>query len=176
MCRSCVGTTVVEELCAFGIRAVQEVYAAWNNITLHSTHCGCARTRIRIRQLSHAVGVIRGIGVGVVQKSQSAANCAVSADKVGNIVIRIQAKPGAKQNAVTDVGSEAVGVQISAPPVEGEANTELVKYMAAVLGVRKSDVSLDKGSRSRQKTVVVTRGTLTVEEITEKLKQELVTH
>jgi uncharacterized protein YggU (UPF0235/DUF167 family) len=45
-----------------------------------------------------------------------------------------------------DVGSEAVGVQISAPPVEGEANTELVKYMAAVLGVRKSDVSLDKVS------------------------------
>jgi hypothetical protein len=37
----------------------------------------------------------------MVQKSQSAVNCAVSADKLGNIVIRIQAKPGAKQNAVT---------------------------------------------------------------------------
>jgi hypothetical protein len=37
----------------------------------------------------------------MVQKSPSAANCAVSADKLGNIVIRIQAKPGAKQNAVT---------------------------------------------------------------------------
>ena len=43
-----------------------------------------------------------------------------------------------------DVGSETVGVQISAPPVEGEANTELIKYIAAVLSVRKSDVSLDK--------------------------------
>jgi hypothetical protein len=45
-----------------------------------------------------------------------------------------------------DVGNEAVGVQINAPPVEGEANTELVKYMAAVLGLRKSDISLDKVS------------------------------
>jgi uncharacterized protein YggU (UPF0235/DUF167 family) len=44
----------------------------------------------------------------------------------------------------SDIGNEAVSVQISAPPVEGEANTELVKYMAAVLGLRKSDVSLDK--------------------------------
>jgi uncharacterized protein YggU (UPF0235/DUF167 family) len=35
-------------------------------------------------------------------------------------------------------------VQISAPPVEGEENTELVKCMATVLGLRKSDVSLDK--------------------------------
>lgn len=45
-----------------------------------------------------------------------------------------------------DIGNEAVGVQINAPPVEGEANTELVKYMAAVLGLRKSDISLDKVS------------------------------
>jgi len=37
----------------------------------------------------------------IVQKPQSAVNCAVTADKLGNIVIRIQAKPGAKQNAVT---------------------------------------------------------------------------
>lgn len=39
-----------------------------------------------------------------------------------------------------------MGVQINAPPVEGEANTELVKYLASVLGLRKSDVSLDKVS------------------------------
>jgi hypothetical protein len=45
-----------------------------------------------------------------------------------------------------DIGNEAVGVQINAPPVEGEANTELVKYMAAVRGLRKSDISLDKVS------------------------------
>jgi uncharacterized protein YggU (UPF0235/DUF167 family) len=43
-----------------------------------------------------------------------------------------------------DIGSEAVSVQISAAPVEGEANTELVEGMATVLGHRKSDVSLDK--------------------------------
>jgi hypothetical protein len=37
----------------------------------------------------------------MVQKPQAAVNCAVTADKFGSIVIRIQAKPGAKQNAVT---------------------------------------------------------------------------
>lgn len=39
-----------------------------------------------------------------------------------------------------------MGVAISAPPVEGEANTELVKYLASILGMRKSDVSLDRVS------------------------------
>ena len=46
----------------------------------------------------------------------------------------------------TDISPEGVGVQIAAPPVDGEANTTLVKYVAAVLGVRKSDVSLDRVS------------------------------
>lgn len=50
---------------------------------------------------------------------------------------------------------DGIGVQISAPPVDGEANTELVKYMAKVLGIRKSEISLDKGSRSRNKVLVV---------------------
>lgn len=47
---------------------------------------------------------------------------------------------------VLDISSEGVGVQISAPPVEGEANTELVRYLASVLGLKKSEVSLDKVS------------------------------
>ncbi|XP_033334426.1 UPF0235 protein C15orf40 homolog isoform X1 [Megalopta genalis] len=96
----------------------------------------------------------------------------VSLDKDGNVTIKIQAKPGAKHNNITDISNDAVGVAISAPPVEGEANTELVKYLASVLGMRKSDVSLDRGSRSRQKVVVVSGGT-TVEKVMEKLKGEM---
>lgn len=42
------------------------------------------------------------------------------------------------------ITDEGVGVQINAPPSEGEANTELVKYMASILGLRKSDVIFDK--------------------------------
>lgn len=45
---------------------------------------------------------------------------------------------------ITDVTPEGVGVQINAPPMEGEANTELVKYMSSLLGIRKGDISLHK--------------------------------
>lgn len=44
------------------------------------------------------------------------------------------------------ISSEGIGVQINAPPVEGEANTELVKFLSKVLGIRKSDLNLDKVS------------------------------
>ncbi|XP_017763959.1 PREDICTED: UPF0235 protein C15orf40 homolog [Eufriesea mexicana] len=95
----------------------------------------------------------------------------ISIGKDGNVIIKIQAKPGAKHNNITDISDDVVGVAISAPPVEGEANTELVKYLASVFGLRKSDVSLDRGSKSRQKVVVVS-GT-TVEKVLEKLKGEM---
>lgn len=43
-----------------------------------------------------------------------------------------------------DISADGVGVQIAAPPTEGEANAELVRYLSKVLGLRKSDISLDK--------------------------------
>ncbi|RLU21907.1 hypothetical protein DMN91_006285 [Ooceraea biroi] len=95
----------------------------------------------------------------------------VALDKNGHVAIKIQAKPGAKCNNITDISNEAVSIAISAPPTEGEANAELVKYLASVLGLRKSDVSLDRGSRSRQKVVVVT-GT-SAEQVLMKLRAEM---
>ncbi|KAK7079529.1 hypothetical protein SK128_021881 [Halocaridina rubra] len=99
------------------------------------------------------------------QKSQKAAEMSdspspVTRDKSGNVLIKIIAKPGAKENRITDITSEGVGVQIAAPPVDGEANTELLKFLASSLGLRKSDVALDRGSRSRQKTITVSGSSL----------------
>lgn len=96
----------------------------------------------------------------------------VTVGKSGNIAIKILAKPGAKQNGITDIGLEGVGVQIAAPPSEGEANAELVKFLSKVLGLRKSDVSLDKGSRSRNKIILISKGVSTVEAIEQLLRKE----
>lgn len=79
----------------------------------------------------------------------------VHQNKDGTVSVKILAKPGARQNAITDITEESVGVQISAPPVDGEANVELVKFISKTLGVRKSDVVLEKGSKSRSKTLLI---------------------
>ncbi|XP_062554089.1 UPF0235 protein C15orf40 homolog [Armigeres subalbatus] len=92
--------------------------------------------------------------------------------KTGNVLIKIQAKPGAKTNGITDIGEEGVGVQIAAPPVDGEANTELIKYLSKLLELRKSDVSLDRGSKSRQKTVVLEKGCRTPEQVLDVFRKE----
>ncbi|CAM2099078.1 unnamed protein product [Caretta caretta] len=115
----------------------------------------------------------------------------VVADKNGSVTIAIHAKPGSKQNAVTvifqynclhkrlqpgsissDVTTEAVGVAIAAPPSEGEANAELCRYLSKVLEVKKSEVVLDKGGKSREKVVKILVS-MTPDEVLEKLKKEV---
>ncbi|XP_069320378.1 LOW QUALITY PROTEIN: UPF0235 protein C15orf40 homolog [Eulemur rufifrons] len=95
----------------------------------------------------------------------------VAVDRKGCVTITIHAKPGSKQNAVTDLTADTVNVAIAAPPLEGEANAKLCWYLSKVLELRKSDVVLDKGGESCEKVVKLLAST-TPEEILEKLKKE----
>ncbi|XP_074576853.1 uncharacterized protein LOC141833335 [Curcuma longa] len=76
------------------------------------------------------------------------------------VAITIHAKPGSKVATITDVGDEAVGVQIDAPARDGEANAALLDYISSVLGVKKRQVSIGSGSKSREKVVLVQEVTL----------------
>ncbi|XP_073506942.1 UPF0235 protein C15orf40 homolog [Phyllobates terribilis] len=92
-------------------------------------------------------------------------------DKSGFVLISIHAKPGSKVNCVTDVTTEAVGVAIAAPPSDGEANAELCRYLSKVLEIKKSEVNLDKGGKSREKVVKISAA-ISPEIVLEKLKSE----
>ena len=50
-------------------------------------------------------------------------------------------------------------VAIAAPPTEGKANAELVRFLAETLGVPRSDVVLEQGTSSRTKRLRVPDGT-----------------
>jgi len=60
--------------------------------------------------------------------------------------------PGAKRNVLKDEDGQ-IRVYLTAPPVEGKANTALIRFLAGHYGVRKSQVEIIKGLKSRQKTV-----------------------
>jgi uncharacterized protein (TIGR00251 family) len=42
-------------------------------------------------------------------------------------------------------------VRIKAPPVDGRANEHLISYLGAALGLKKSQLTLQSGQRSRDK-------------------------
>ena len=46
-------------------------------------------------------------------------------------------------------------VKITAPPVEGAANEAVTRFIADLLGVRKSQVEVVSGHKSREKTLSI---------------------
>ncbi|XP_027140518.1 UPF0235 protein C15orf40 homolog isoform X3 [Larimichthys crocea] len=107
---------------------------------------------------------------GAAGGAEAGGSCPVSPDKSGVVFITVHAKPGSCRSAITDVGSQAVGVSIAAPPTDGEANAELVRFLAEVLELKKSHVCLHKGSRSRDK-VIRLDSSLSPEEVLRRLRE-----
>ena len=72
----------------------------------------------------------------------------------------IRLTPGASADRIDGWDADADGrpvlkVRVRARPVEGEANTALIKLLAKTLRVPKSSVSLDRGGQSRTKMIAV---------------------
>lgn len=67
--------------------------------------------------------------------------------------VRLYIVPRSSSNKVVGMHNGAIKVALTAPPVEGAANKALMEFLAELLGVPESMVSIVSGIRSRQKTV-----------------------
>jgi uncharacterized protein (TIGR00251 family) len=76
--------------------------------------------------------------------------------KDGAVRFEVHAKPRAKKSKVVGERGDAVEIALAAPPVDGAANEELVRFVAKVLGVRQRDIELVRGETSREKLLSVT--------------------
>ena len=79
-----------------------------------------------------------------------------SEDGPGAIVLRVRVQPGAGRSAVTGRHGDALALRVAAPPIEGRANAQCVELVAEIFGVRKSQVELVSGEKSRQKRLRMT--------------------
>lgn len=76
------------------------------------------------------------------------------------VQLPVRLTPGASADRVDGWDVDADGrpvlkVRVRARPIEGEANTALIKLLAKTLGVPKSAVSLARGGQSRTKMLEV---------------------
>jgi uncharacterized protein len=69
------------------------------------------------------------------------------------ITVSVRVHPGASREEVTLLPDGSLDVRLRARPVEGQANARLVELLAARLGLRRRDVVVVSGVRSRQKLV-----------------------
>ena len=67
----------------------------------------------------------------------------------------IQVIPHASRVEIAGVQEGALKVKVTAPPVEGAANEACIKLLARELGLKKSQMEISSGSKSRKKTVMI---------------------
>jgi uncharacterized protein (TIGR00251 family) len=67
------------------------------------------------------------------------------------LFLRVQ--PGARRSAVVGVYGERLKVAVQAPPLDGRANEELLRYLALSLQLRAGDLQVEAGSTSRDKRI-----------------------
>jgi len=69
-------------------------------------------------------------------------------------LLSIKAVPGAKNSSFDGLhGDGSLKVRLRAPPVDGAANEALVELAARAFSLRKSDVELVRGEKSRLKVL-----------------------
>ena len=77
----------------------------------------------------------------------------------------IRAKPTGKQNRIVSVSGPALEVELAAKPQNGEANSELIDYVSDLLRVKKRDLQLITGMKSRDKQLLLQAGLMDIENV-----------
>ncbi|HEY7489662.1 MAG TPA: DUF167 domain-containing protein [Candidatus Tectomicrobia bacterium] len=67
------------------------------------------------------------------------------------VLLRVRVQPRASVERLEGVHGDQLRLRVTAPPVEGAANTACIALLAKVLGVRRSQVRLQAGEKSRDK-------------------------
>ncbi len=76
-------------------------------------------------------------------------------NKNQQVIVRILAKPNAKKTLLLGATEQELLISIHAKPHHGEANSELINYLAHLLQVPKTRIILQRGEHSKHKQVLM---------------------
>ncbi len=79
----------------------------------------------------------------------------------------IKVHPRAHRDAITGEVGDALKISLTSPPVDGRANEACIEFLAKVLNVSRSSVTIAAGESSRNKVIRVSG--LSAEELRKRL-------
>lgn len=71
------------------------------------------------------------------------------------IIIEVLISPKASKNKIVGLHDNRLKIRIAAPPVDGKANIELVKFLADELGTPTYNIEIETGYSSKRKTIKI---------------------
>lgn len=76
-------------------------------------------------------------------------------DTSAGATFQVKVQPRAKKNAIVGEIGEALKLALTAPPVEGRANEACIAFLAELLEVPRSSLTIAAGQSSRNKIIRV---------------------
>ena len=76
-------------------------------------------------------------------------------EKDGAIVFNVRVVPNSSKSQIIGEFDNALKIKIAAPPVDGAANAELIKFLAKKLDLAKNAVEIIGGQNSKNKQVKI---------------------
>ncbi len=76
-------------------------------------------------------------------------------DTAAGATFAVKVHPRAKRSAIAGEIGDALKISLTAPAIEGRANQACIEFLAEVLRVPKSSISIAAGETSRQKVIRV---------------------
>ena len=83
--------------------------------------------------------------------------------------ITVYIQPSAKKAGYAVLYNNMPKIKITAPPVDGAANSEIIKIFARLLNIPKSQIEISAGLTSRTKTLSI-NADITDEEVMKKIE------
>lgn len=70
--------------------------------------------------------------------------------------IKVKITPCSSKNEITEEMSDGtIKIKLKAPPVDGEANAELIKFLSKEWKIPKSNIEIKSGKTSKNKVLII---------------------
>jgi uncharacterized protein (TIGR00251 family) len=84
------------------------------------------------------------------------------------VLVRLHVQPKASSTGLAGIHDAAIKLKVQAPAADGAANMACQKYLAQILNIPRSMITMKSGARSRKKTFLI-RG-ISLEDAAEHLR------
>ena len=72
------------------------------------------------------------------------------------VILEVLISPKAKANQIIGLHDSRLKMKIAAPPTDGKANKELIRFLAVTLDISASQIEITAGYTSKKKTLSIT--------------------
>ncbi|MEY4704216.1 MAG: hypothetical protein RL042_412 [Nitrospirota bacterium] len=82
-------------------------------------------------------------------------NALIVQDSKAGAVLSVHIQPKASATKCVGFHGDAIKIRVAAPPVDGAANDELVRFLACQLSIPATSVQIQSGASGRHKRILV---------------------